>query len=66
LHNEKKADITLNSQTLGLTSDPTTLELNNILRKMQKWQKLALSTTTWLDKQSYEALSEKMFALYMD
>jgi len=34
LHLNKEADIKLNSETPGLTDDPTTLEINNILRSI--------------------------------
>ncbi|MFO0118224.1 MAG: hypothetical protein ACK521_11635 [bacterium] len=37
LHLDKAADSNLNSQTPGLTDDPTTLEINNILRGIHKW-----------------------------
>jgi hypothetical protein len=66
LHLDKAADTSLDSQTPGLTEDPTTLEINNILRGIHKWQKRSDAKSTWLDRLSFQALSEKLFSLYMD
>jgi hypothetical protein len=50
LHRDKPVDTRLNSETAGLTSDPTTLEINNILRNIHKWQKKQGVKPSWLDK----------------
>ena len=56
----------MNGQTFGLTTNSATVELNNTLKSIQKWQKKSEARPTWLDKQSFEALSEKQFNLYME
>jgi hypothetical protein len=53
LHLNKTADTSLKSSTAGLTTDSTTLEINNILCAVHKWQKKADSKSTWLDKLSF-------------
>jgi len=53
LHHNKKADTRLNSETPGLTNDTTTLEINNILRGVHKWQKRASVKPSWLDKLTF-------------
>lgn len=50
LHLGTYADASLNSSTPGLTDHPTTLSLNNLLAKMQKWCKVAQVNPSWLDR----------------
>lgn len=66
MYTYRNADTGLDSKTPGLTNDPTTLEINNILRSISKWQKKIEAKPTMMDNHAFNALSEKLFALYMD
>jgi hypothetical protein len=56
----------LSSSTPGLTNHLTTMEINNAIVQIQRWRKKSYVQLNWQDRQSMEALSEKLFNLYMD
>ena len=53
LYKSQSADTTMQSKTPGLTTNPTTVDLNNLLIKIGQWKKHANTNPNWLDKASF-------------
>ena len=66
LHKGVDVDNSLQSTTHGLTKHQTTVDINNLLILIEKWRKKASSQPSWLDKISFQAVSERLFSLYME
>ena len=66
LHVDKRPDLTLECSTPALTDNKTCVGINNALRQIQKWRKKGEIKETWIDRQSFKALTEQMYNFYMN
>ena len=66
LHLNREPDLTDRCETPALTADKTCAGINTMLRRIRQWRKNSSAKLGFLDQQSFKALNEKMFSMYMN